>query len=183
MLATPASLRSEGLDLGGMALHQAGRRRHGAAHAEHAGATILRIEPVAIEPVMDGGRAEIPDDRLLAAGQQREAAELVALPFADLGARHVADVVDVEEQQRAALRCISACPGAGEPIALQPTEVDTGLEIDIGVAGSRDVPVPIPMRGKRLCGGRFGIDDTRRDNGIVHGQALPDWTISDASWP
>ena len=73
-------------DLLGMALHQAGRGRHGAAHAEHAGAAIGRVEPVAIEAVVHGGRAEIPDDRLLVAGEQREAAELVALPFADLGA-------------------------------------------------------------------------------------------------
>ena len=50
---------------------------------------------------MDGGRTEIPHHRLLAAGEQREAAELVALPFADLGARDVANVVDVEEKQGA----------------------------------------------------------------------------------
>lgn len=48
------------------------------------------------------GGAEIPQDRLGVAGEKREAAELVALPFADLGGGDVADVVDVKEQQRAA---------------------------------------------------------------------------------
>ena len=105
--ATPASLQ-QARDLLGVPLHQARRRRHGAAHAEHAGAEVLRRQPVAIEPVMHGGRAEVPDDRILVAGQQREAAELVALPLADLGAGEVADVVDVEEQQRAELRVLRA---------------------------------------------------------------------------
>ena len=49
--------------------------------------TLVGHQPVAVEPMMDRGRAEVPDERLLAAHQQREAAELVALPFADLGAR------------------------------------------------------------------------------------------------
>ena len=35
---------------------------------------------------MHGGGAEIPDDRLAVGGEQGKAAELVALPFADLGA-------------------------------------------------------------------------------------------------
>ena len=62
--------------------------RHRAAHPEHAGAAVVGLEPVAIEPVMDGGRAEVPDVRArVAAHQEREAAELVALPLADLGAR------------------------------------------------------------------------------------------------
>ncbi len=47
-----AGLNEQVLDLLGMALHQAGRRRHGAAHAEHAGPEVLRWKPVAIKTVM-----------------------------------------------------------------------------------------------------------------------------------
>ena len=84
------------------ALHQPGGGRDGAAHAEHARAHVVGEQPVAMEPMMNCGGAEIPDDRLLAAHQEREAAELVALPFADLGGGDVADVVDVEEEEGAA---------------------------------------------------------------------------------
>ena len=44
--------------------------------------------------------------------QKREAAELVALPFADLGGGDVADVVDVEEEQRAAMRVLECVADA-----------------------------------------------------------------------
>ena len=103
MSATPAAAQ-QAHDFLGMRLHQPDRRRHGAAHAEHAGAAIVRDQPVAVDAVMHRGRAEVPHDRLAVAGEQREAAQLVAFPFADLGAGDVADVVDVEQQQRAAWR-------------------------------------------------------------------------------
>ena len=50
--------------------------------------------------------AEIPDDRLLAAHQKREAAKLVPLPLADLGGGHIANVVHVEKEQRPAFRLL-----------------------------------------------------------------------------
>ena len=101
MLATPASLDQRG-DLLGVALHQAERRIDGAAQADQAGLAVLRLEPRRVELVMHGGRAEVPQDRLAAAArEQRPAGELVALPLADLGRGDVADVVDVEHQQRA----------------------------------------------------------------------------------
>jgi len=53
--------------------------------------------------VVDGGRAEIPEDRIVASGKEGKAAKLVALPLADLGGGDVADVVDVEEEKPAAL--------------------------------------------------------------------------------
>ena len=55
-------------------------------------------QPRAVQPVVLGGRAEVPDVRLAAAGQQRVAGHLVARPLADVGARDVADVVEVEQQ-------------------------------------------------------------------------------------
>ena len=82
----------------GMTLHQAESRIDCAAQTDKAGLAILRFEPWRIEFVMDRSRAEIPQDRLAAAREQRPARELVARPFADLGRGDVADVVVVEQQ-------------------------------------------------------------------------------------
>ena len=88
ILSTPAPF--EGHDLAASALHEPRRRRHRAAHAEHAGAHVIGRQPVAIEAMMDGGRAEVPDDRLGATHHEGEAAKLVAFPLADLGGGDVA---------------------------------------------------------------------------------------------
>ena len=104
MSATPSALQDRG-DLA------RGRRRNRPA----SGATAPRrpiipawmfspAQPRAVEAVVLGGRAEVPDVRLAAAGQQRVAGHLVARPLADVGAGDVADVVEVEEQQRAEVR-------------------------------------------------------------------------------
>ena len=103
-------------------------------------------QPVAIEAVVDRGRAEVPQDRQLVAGKQREAAELVALPLADLGAGEVADVVDVEGEQRAAVRNWRAPAAPGQAVVPQPGEIDPPLEIHAHMAGLRNRPVPLPMR-------------------------------------
>ena len=105
---------------------------------------------------MHGGRAEVPEHRFLAAHEQREAAELVALPLADLGAGDVADVVDVEEEQRAALRLVERRAGAREAVGTQPVEIDPALEVDADVAGRRDCAVPAPLRIERLFLEGFG---------------------------
>jgi hypothetical protein len=99
--------------------------------------------------VVDRGGAEIPDDRLVVAGEKSEAAELVALPFADLGAGDVADVVDVEEEKRAALGVLQGLAGAGEPVGAQPVEIDPALEIDRHMAGRAQMTSPIPVRIER----------------------------------
>jgi len=54
----------------GVVLHQAERRIDGAAQADEAGLAVLGLEPGRIELVMDGSRAEVPEDRLLAADQK-----------------------------------------------------------------------------------------------------------------
>ena len=130
-------------DLLGVALHQAELRRDGAAQADQAGQAVLRLEPRRVELVMHGGRAEVPDDRLAVARQQRPARELVALPFADLGRGQVADVVDVEHQQRAEVGVLQRLAGAAEPVVVQPAVVDALLEIDAHDAerGQRAAPV------------------------------------------
>ena len=169
-LAGDARFLEQAGDLLGVALHEAGRRRHGAAHAEHAGAEVLRRQPVAIEPVMHGGGAEVPLDRIVVAGQQREAAELVALPFADLGAGEIADVVDVEDQQRAEVGVLQRLLGAAEAIAVQPAEIDARLEVDVGVARRRQRAVPAPVRIEVAHRGVLG-HHSGFSGPLVHGAA------------
>ena len=88
-------------DLAGGGAEQAGVRGDRAAQADHPGVDVLRAQPRAVEPVVLGRRAEVPDVRVAAARQQRVAGHLVARPLADVGARDVADVVEVEQQDRA----------------------------------------------------------------------------------
>ena len=89
------------------------------------------VEPGVVQLVVPGRRAEVPEDRLAAAGQQREADQLVHRPRADVGGRHVADVGEVEA--RAARRARSArarpCRRASRSRA-QPVEVDALLPVD-----------------------------------------------------
>ena len=68
-------------------------------------------QPRAVEPVVLGRRPEVPDVRVAAARQQRVAGHLVACPFADVGARDVADVVEVEQEHRAEVRARRAPRG------------------------------------------------------------------------
>src|ERR1051326_5229897 len=58
--AGDAGLAQQARDLLGVAAHQAERRRHGAAQADEAGLAQLRAEPGHVEPVVDRGRAEVP---------------------------------------------------------------------------------------------------------------------------
>src|SRR5262249_52683237 len=89
------------------------------------------------------GRAEIPQDRLAVATEQCPAAELVALPLADLGRGDVADVVDVEHEQGAELGFLQRLAHAREPVAMEAEEVDPVLEIEPqgSERGQRATPV------------------------------------------
>src|SRR5438874_13698970 len=91
---------------------------------------IVLMEPGRVEPVMLRRRAEIPDMRIAAAGEERVARELVARPIADDGARHVADVVLVEDEQRAQVRFGERLSRAAQAIAMEATEIDALFEID-----------------------------------------------------
>ena len=66
----------------------------------------------------------------LAAQQQHPARVLVARPLADVRARDVADVVRVEEQQRAEIGGLEHPARAGEPVGPQAREVDALLPVD-----------------------------------------------------
>ena len=144
-LGDAGSLDERG-DLLGVALHQAEGGIDGAAQADEAGLAVLRLEPGRVELVVHGGRAEVPQDRLAVAGEQRPAAELVALPLADLGRGEVADVVDVEDQQRAEVGFLQRLLDAARPVAVQAAVVDPLLEIDPHGAERRQRAAPVVAR-------------------------------------
>ncbi len=148
-LATPASRRMPG-DLLGVALHEARGRRHRAAQADQARLAVLLEQPGRVEPVVHGGRAEVPHDRLLARARAARSGELVALPFADLGGGDVADVVDVEQQQRAQLGVLQRLLGAADAVAAQAVEIDAALEVHAHGAPGRQRAVPVASAGRDL---------------------------------
>ena len=161
-----AGLADQRGDLLGVALHQPERRIDGAAQADQPGLAVLRLEPGRVELVVHGGRAEIPQDRLAVAREQRPARELVALPFADLGRGDVADVVDVEDQQRAEVGLLQRLLHAREPVAVQPPVIDALLEIDAHDAERRQRAAPVVARVDVL-----GADCVRLARDVVHGSA------------
>ena len=174
MMSTPTGIFStagfldQRRDLLGVALHQAERRIDGAAQADQAGLAVLRLEPGRVELVVHGGRAEIPQDRIVAgARDQRPAAQLVALPLADLGRGAIADVVDVEHEQRAELGFLQRLLHAAKPVAMQPPVIDPLLEVDAHDAERRQRPAPIVARVDVL-----GADRRRVAGDVVHGELL-----------
>ena len=100
MSATPSALRMRG-DLARGGPEQPGVGGDRAAQPDHPGVDVVLEQPRAVEPVVLGGRPEVPDVRLAAARLERVAGHLVARPLADVGARQVPDVVEVEGQDGA----------------------------------------------------------------------------------
>src|SRR5256885_1924170 len=117
-----------------------------ATHADHARQRLTLGDLRRVEPMVACGRAEVPDPRLARAGQQAPARELVACPFADDRAREVADVVLVEHEHGPEVGFRQRLARAAEAVGVQPLEVDTLLEIDLGVAGRLERPVPAMAR-------------------------------------
>ena len=163
---------------------QAGVGGHGAAQADHAGVDVLRPQPRAVEPVVLGGRAEVPDVRIAAARQQGVAGHLVARPLADVGARDVADVVEVEQQDRADLRRRERLAGASQPVGAQSVDVPALLPVDVHRtrrsegSGHRSTPVRSNSGSADPCM-RVGVftHATQRS-----GRASPDGTGRSRSW-
>src|SRR5260370_19694325 len=125
-----------------MALHQAESGVDSAAKADQPGLAVLWREPWRIELVVHRRRAEIPQDGLAGAGEQRPARKLVTLPFADLGRGDVADVVDVEHQERAEVGVLEGSLNAREPVAMQAAVIDPFLQVDPPSAQRRPGPAP-----------------------------------------
>src|SRR6476646_6886644 len=82
----------------------AGLTRHRAAHRRHAGLPARFGQPRRVELVVSRRRSEVPKHWIALAREEDAARTLVARPFTNVGARHVADVVLIEEQYRAERR-------------------------------------------------------------------------------
>src|SRR4029078_1132725 len=89
----------------------------------------LLREPGGEQLVVAGGRAEVPEDGIGPAREERGAGVFVAGPLADVRARDVADVVRVEEQDRAEIRPLERRPGTFEALPAQPRKGDALLPV------------------------------------------------------
>ena len=118
-------------NLAGRAAEQAGVGGDRPAQPDHPGMHVLLRQPRAVQAVVPGRRAEVPDVRVATAGQERVARHLVARPLADVGARRVADVVEVEQQDRAQVGSGERRPRAAEPVRPHPLDVPALLPVDV----------------------------------------------------
>src|SRR5437879_12704351 len=84
---------------------------------------------------MAGRRAEVPHPGLPVAGEELPARQLVACPFADHGARDVADVVLVEEEKAPQTRAAQRLAHAAEVVGVEAPEVDALVQVDVTVVG------------------------------------------------
>src|SRR5262245_66642517 len=75
------------------------------------------------------GGSKVPEDRLVTLRQERETADLVLGPRADVRGGDVADVVHVEAEHRAQLRLGEHVLDAREPLAAQTIEIDAPFPI------------------------------------------------------
>ncbi len=108
------------------------------------------------------GRAEVPDVRVAAPRLEGVAGHLVARPLADVGARDVADVVEVEQQDGADLGGVERARARVRTDSPQAVDVPALLPVDIHRArrgkGSRHRSTPM------LVGGTGRLSE----RGIVH---------------
>ena len=118
-LALEAALAQLELDLQRERVGDPGLVRHRAAHRGDACAEALLRQPRREHPVVARRRAEVPQDGVVAAREEHPARVLVPRPLADVRARDVADVVRVEQEERAevGLRERGSSPGRAGPRA------------------------------------------------------------------
>ena len=103
--------------------------RHRTAHRCDACAEVLGREPGGEELVMSGRGTEVPEDRVIAARQERETRVLVTRPLADMRARHIADVVRVEEEQPGEVGCAERLLRPLQTVPAEFREVDPLLPV------------------------------------------------------
>jgi hypothetical protein len=129
-----------------MPFHQTEIWVNSTAQADESRAHVLRLKPRAIQFVMHSRRAEAPEDRLLAAHQQRPPRKLIALPLTDFGRSQVPDVVDVKDEQRAEFRSIKRFAGTPYPIVMKPPVIDALLEVHGHCTQRGQMPIPVEPR-------------------------------------
>ena len=136
-LVSYAGLRQAVLDLGDLPGGEPGRGRGGAAHRGVGGDAVLRLEPRTVQPVVHGGRAEVPQHQFAGPGVQRVPAQLVPGPLADRDAGQIPDVVVVKDEQRTEARLLHRLLRTVQAVAAEPGEVDPFLEVDVHPARRR----------------------------------------------
>ncbi len=124
-------------DVGDHRVGHPGLDGHRTAHARDPCPPARLGQPRRIELMAARGRAEVPEDRVAVAAEQDEPGVLVPRPFADVRARHIADVVRVEQQQRAEIGCGKRRLRPLEPLTTQSREVDPLLPVDSHRRASR----------------------------------------------
>ena len=118
-----------------------GLDRHRAAHRRDARAEVLGRQPGGEELMVARRRAEVPQDRIATAWQEREPRILVARPLADVRARYVPDVVRIEQEHGTELRPLERGLRAIEAVLTQPRKVDPLLPVHRpGRVGRSDGP-------------------------------------------
>src|SRR5262249_21046893 len=103
--------------------------------------------------------------------QQCPAANLVALPLADLGRGEVTDVVDVHHQEGTEVGFLQCRPRARQPVTVQAAVIHPLLEIDAHGAECRQRSVPVVARVDVL-----GTDDRGLSDRLGH-LCLLGWTV------
>src|SRR3954463_13067124 len=154
--------------------------------AEEAGPVVLGRDPLGVLLVVLDRRAEVPEHRVLAAGQQGVPDHLVAEGAADPRLRGVPDVVEVEEQEGAALAGLQRRLRPAQPVVAQPGEVDPLLVVDAHVSGRRqgarhrsglrergEPVVDLDVLGRDLVAGRPGLQ-LQQDGEVLRRAALRD---------
>ena len=120
-----------------------------------------------MQAVMRRRRTEIPQMWSLVAYQQRIAGDLVARPFADDCGSEIADVVVVEAQQRAEIGRGQRFLRAGQPVFMQPVEIDTLFKIDPRMPRRRDGTIPVVVGVQIVIAGKDGgIGQILRHGGL-----------------
>ena len=99
--------------------HQAKAGRDRSSHADNTCTTVVWNQPIRMFFVVHCSRPKVPNIGRVITCQQTEAAHLVAFPFADLGGGHIADVVHIKQQQRAAVGILERLTRAAQTVAAQ----------------------------------------------------------------
>ena len=128
-------------------------------------------------------RPEIPQMWIVVAHQQRIAGDLVARPFADDRGGEIADVVVVEAQHRAEIGRGQRFLRAGQPVFMQPVEIDTLFKIDPRMPRRRDGTIPVVVGVQIVIAGKDGgIGQILRHGGLLGRRSfVVGWTPSTPS--
>ena len=120
----------ESFDFLNRGLHQPHGGGDSSAEAEEPGAVVLLRDPSGVQFVVLDRGSEVPEEGFFVPGDQCVADHFVAECTTDPGLGGVADVVEVEQQERAAFAGRQRGLGAVDAVTAESVEVDAGLVVD-----------------------------------------------------